>query len=183
MQTDRQSLQQEAVQTLGFIADAVRYQADIVRFALGVGIPKQQIHSVTGLARTTIDRIAVQTAGPAHPCDYCLSEHYRQARHGEPAQPILDCAGYLLYRVGSRPEIVAQKLCPAHRDYDWDQRLPASARLAWIPHQLNTPAQIVYSLGGLRDDSALFTEYFSRFPEWTQKIAPLLAFPEAERPQ
>ncbi len=34
----------------------------------------------------------------------------------------------------------------------------------------NTPSMIVYSLGGLRDDSEMFRQYFGRgdFPEWPE---------------
>ncbi len=174
MNTDEHSLQQEAVETLGFIAAAVRHQADIVRFALSAGIPKQQIHQLTGLARTTIDRMASESATYSHPCDYCMNEHFRQLRHGGQAQPVRDSHGYLLYRVGNRPEVVAQKLCDNHRGQDWNHELPSSARRAWCPHMPNTPSRIVYSLGGIRDDSDTFREYFGNFPEWDAKISSLL---------
>ena len=174
MRNDEHSLQQEAVETLTFIAAAVRHQADIVRFALGVGIPKQQIHQITGLARTTIDRAASEPATCSHPCDYCLHEHFQQLRHGGETGPVRDSHGYLLYRVGNRPEVVAQKLCDEHRDRDWNHELPASARRTWCPHMPNSPSRIVYSLGGIRNDSDLFREYFGSFPEWEPKISSLL---------
>jgi hypothetical protein len=146
---DERSLQYEAVETLRFITSAVRYQADFVRFAISAGIPKRQIYRITGLARTTIDRMASELPTYAHPCDYCLHEHFQQLRHGENARTIADSHGYLIYRIGTRPEIVAQKLCDQHRDEDC-KRLSgqASARWAWCPHMENTPSQIVYSLGG-----------------------------------
>ena len=38
------------------------------------------------------------------------------------------------------------------------------------PHMPNTPGHIVYSLGGLRDDSQMFRSYFGcgDFPEWPE---------------
>ena len=38
------------------------------------------------------------------------------------------------------------------------------------PHMPNTPGHIVYSLGGLRDDSQVFRSYFGcgDFPEWPE---------------
>jgi hypothetical protein len=173
--TDEHGLQQEAVETLGFITAAVQYQADIVRFALGVGIPKQQIHQLTGLARTTINRIASEAGTCAHPCDCCVREHYQDLRREGSPCPVRESSGYLLYRIGNQPEIVAQKLCAEHRRRDWARELPASARLAWCPHNRETPSRVVYSLGGIRDDSEAFRDYFGDFPEWATTISFLLA--------
>jgi hypothetical protein len=178
--TDEHGLQQEAVETLRFIAAAAQYQADIVRFALGVGIPKQQIHQLTGLARTTINRIASESSTGAYPCDQCVREHFLHLRREGTPRPVRESSGYLLYRIGDRPEIVAQKLCEEHRDRDWARELPASARLAWCPHMPKTPSRVVYSLGGIRDDSTLFRDYFGDFPEWGTNISFLLA-PERQR--
>lgn len=174
MNADEHGLQQEAVDTLGFIAAAAAYQADIVRFALGVGIPKQQIHQLTGLARTTINRIASESSGCPHKCDRCVREHFQQLRRGGRPGTVRAGGGYLLYRIGDCPEIVAQKLCEEHRGLDWASELPASARFAWCPHMPQTPSRVVYSLGGIRDDSSLFRDYFSNFPEWDTDISFLL---------
>lgn len=120
--------------------------------------------------------MAAESPRYAHPCDYCLHDHFQQLRHGEEARPINDAQGYLVYRIGDRPEVVAQKLCDKHRDadYGWLSGI-TSARWIWVPHTTNTPSQIVYSLGGVRDDGDLFEKFFSNFPEWDKKIAPLLA--------
>lgn len=174
VKTDEHGLQQEAVETLGFITAAVRYQADIVRFALGVGIPKQQIHQLTGLARTTINRIASESGTCAHPCDCCMREHYQDLRREGRSCPVRESSGYLLYRIGNQPEIVAQKLCAEHRRRDWAGEMPASARLVWCPHTPENPSRVVYSLGGIRDDCEAFRRYFGDFPEWDTTISILL---------
>src|SRR6266487_3879772 len=109
MDFDERSLQYEAVETLRFITSAVRYQADFVRFAVSAGIPKRQINRITGLARTTIDRMAYEPPRYAHPCDYCLHEHFQQLRHGETARSVGDSHGYMIYRFASKPEVVSQK--------------------------------------------------------------------------
>jgi hypothetical protein len=170
--TDERGLQQEAVDALSFIA-AAQYQADIVRFALGVGLAKQQIHQMTGLARTTINRIAESSTG-THPCDQCVREHFHRLRPEGAPSLVRESSGYLVYRIGDHPEIVAQKLCPEHRDRDGARELPSSARLAWCPHMPKTPSRVVYSLGGIRDDSGLFRDYFRDFPEWETNISILL---------
>jgi hypothetical protein len=84
--------------------------------------------------------------------------------------PGMIAAGYLVYRVGDRPEIVAQRLCLHHISEEWTYRLPSSARSVVTPHMPNTPSKIVYSLGGLRDDRDSFRGYFGSgdFPEWGQ---------------
>ena len=70
---------------------------------------------------------------------------------------------------------MAQKLCDEHRDADYKSlSIITSAEKAWVPHMENTPSQIVYSLGGVRDDRESFRSVFERFPEWDQWIAPLL---------
>lgn len=172
---NERSLQYEAIEALRFVASAVRYQSDLVRFAVSAGIPKREIYRITGLARTTIDRMMSESSRHAYPCDYCLQENFQQLRHGQAPRPIADSHGYLIYRIGDRLEIIAQKLCDQHRDEDC-KRLSgqASARWTWCPHMENTPSQIVYSLGGLRNDSESFRSFFGRFPQWEQRIAPLL---------
>jgi len=168
------TLQSEAADALQFVASAMRYQPDLVRFAVGAGIPKRQISRITGLARTTIDRMASEQPTFSHPCDYCLPEHFRQLRRGDQARPIADSHGYLIYRILHIPEIVAQKLCDEHRDEQWEQLSNmSSARYIWCPHMENTPSQIVYSLGSVRDDTGTFRDFFGRFPQW-QQIAELL---------
>jgi hypothetical protein len=52
--------------------------------------------------------------------------------------------------------------------------LLGSERRAAADLMENTPTRIVYSLGGLRDDSESFRNFFDRFPQWEQQIAPLL---------
>jgi hypothetical protein len=175
MELDERSLQNEAIEALRFVASAVRYQSDLVRFAVSAGIPKREIYRITGLARTTIDRMMSESSIYTHPCDYCLHEHFQQLRHGQNPRPIADSHGYLIYRMGDRLDIFAQKLCDQHRDED-SNRLSglASARWTWCPHMENTPSQLVYSLGGLRDDRESFRSFFGRFPQWEQRIAPLL---------
>jgi hypothetical protein len=164
-------LQQAAIDRLKLIGDVNRYQADAIRFAAEAGIPKQRIHELTGRSRSAINQtLAREAQRPRPPCDYCLHDHFQAARRGEEVPPLRDATGYLIYRIGSRPEIVAQRLCMEHLRQDWESRLPASARAVVTPHMPNTPGQIVYSLGGLRDDSQMFRAYFGRgdFPEWDQ---------------
>ena len=164
-------LQQAALDRLKLIAEITRYQADAIRFAVEVGIPKQRIHELTGRSRSAINQtLAREAQRPRPPCDYCLHEHFQAARRGEEVPALRDASGYLLYRVGDRPEIVAQRLCVEHLEEDWANRLPSSARRVMTPHMPNTPGHIVYSLGGLRDDSQMFRSYFGRgdFPEWPE---------------
>lgn len=164
-------LQQAALDRLKLIGDVTRHQADAIRFAVDVGIPKQRIHELTGRSRSAINQMLAREAQrPRPPCDYCLHEHFRASRRGEPVPPLRDADGYLVYRVGSRPEIIAQRLCTDHIAEDWASRLPSSARRVVTPHMPNTPGMIVYSLGGLRDDSEMFCRYFGSgdFPEWDQ---------------
>jgi hypothetical protein len=164
-------LQQAAIDRLRLIADITRNQADAIRFAVEVGIPKQRIHELTGRSRSAINQTLDREAQrPKPPCHYCINERFRAARRGEDVPPMRDAAGYLLYRIGDKPEIVAQRLCAEHMREDWETRLPASARKAMTPHMPNTPGRIVYSLGGLRDDSKEFRSYFGGgdFPEWEE---------------
>lgn len=164
-------LQQAAMDRLRLIGDVTRFQADAIRFAAEAGIPKQRIHELTGRSRSAINQTLAREAQRARPpCDYCLHEHFQAARRGEEVPPLRDASGYLIYRIGSRPEIVAQRLCLEHLRQDWESRLPTSARAVVTPHLPNTPGKIVYSLGGLRDDSQMFCAYFGRgdFPEWDQ---------------
>lgn len=138
---------------------------------MDVGIPKQRIHELTGRSRYAINQMLAREAQrPRPPCGYCLHEHFRAARRGEPVPPLQDAAGYVVYRAGNRPEIIAQRLCAKHIREDWESRLPSSARRVVTPHMPNTPSTIVYSLGGLRDDSEMFSRYFGSgdFPEWDQ---------------
>src|SRR5215472_8854548 len=100
-------LQQAALDRLRLIGDVTRYQADAIRFAAEVGIPKQRIHELTGRSRSAINQtLAREAQRPRPPCDYCLHEHFQAARRGEDVQPLRDASGYLIYRIGSRPEIV-----------------------------------------------------------------------------
>jgi hypothetical protein len=164
-------LQQAALDRLKLIGEVTRYQADAIRLAVEVGIPKQRIHELTGRSRSAINQMLAREAWrPQPPCDYCLHEHFRAARRGESVPPLRDAAGYLIYRVGNRPEIIAQRLCTEHIRIDWGSRLPSSARRVVTPHIPNTPGMMVYSLGGLRDDSDMFRRYFGGggFPEWGQ---------------
>lgn len=164
-------LQQAALDRLKLVGEVTRYQADAIRFAVDVGIPKQRIHELTGRSRSAINQMLAREAQRPQPlCDYCLHEHFRAARRCEPVPPLRDAAGYLIYRVGNRPEIIAQRLCAEHIRGDWEGRLPSSARHVLTPHMPNTPSMIVYSLGGLRDDSDMFRRYFGSedFPEWDQ---------------
>jgi hypothetical protein len=164
-------LQQAALDRLRLIAEISRYQADAIRFAIEVGIPRQRVHELTGRSRSAINQtLAREAERPRPPCDYCLHEHFQAARRGEQVPPIRDASGYLLYRIGDRPEIVAQRLCVEHIREDWASRLPSSARRVVTPHMPNTPGCIVYSLGGLRDDSEVFRSYFGGgdFPEWEE---------------
>ena len=164
-------LQQAAVDRLRLIGDVTRHQADAIRFAAEVGIPKQRIHQLTGRSRSAINQtLAREAQRPRAVCDYCLHEHFQAARRGEEVPPLRDASGYLIYRIGDRPEIVAQRLCLEHLKEDWANRLPSSARRVVTPHMPDTPGQIVYSLGGLRDDSQMFRSYFGSgdFPEWDQ---------------
>lgn len=164
-------LQQAALDRLRLIGEVTRYQADAIRFAVEVGIPKQRIHELTGRSRSAINQMLAREAQrPRPPCDYCLHEHFQAARGGERVPPLRDASGYLVYRVGNRREIIAQRLCAEHIREDWASRLPSSARRVVAPHMPNTPSMIVYSLGGLRDDSELFRQYFGSgdFPEWNQ---------------
>ena len=168
---DERSLQQAAIDQLKLIGEVTSYQADAIRFAVEVGIPKQRIHELTGRSRSAINQMLAREAQRHRPpCDYCLHEHFQAARHAEPVPQLRDASGYLLYRIGKRPEIIAQRLCAEHVREDWASRLPSSARRVVIPHMPNTPSMIVYSLGGLRDDSELFRQYFGSgdFPEWNQ---------------
>lgn len=61
-------------------------------------------------------------------------------------------------------------MCTEHLEEDWVTRLPASARRVVTPIMPNTPGMIVYSVGGLRDDSDMFRKYFGRgdFSEWPE---------------
>jgi hypothetical protein len=173
-------LQQAALDRLRLIGDVTRYQADAIRFAVEVGIPKQRIHELTGRSRSAINQtLAREAQHPKPSCDYCLHENFRAACRGEEARPLRDASGFLIYRIGDRPEIVAQRLCVDHLKEDWASRLPSSARRVVTPHMPNTPAHIVYSLGGLRDDSRMFRGYFGRgdFPEWGQISALLDPLP------
>jgi len=176
-------LQQTAIDRLRLIGDVTRYQADAIRFAAEVGIPKQRIHELTGRSRSAINQtLAREAQQPRPPCDYCLHENFQAARRGEEVPPLRDASGYLIYRIGSRPEIVAQRLCLEHLKQDWESRLPRSARAVVTPHMPNTPGKIVYSLGGLRDDSQMFGDYFGRgdFPEW-DRIRDLLGPRQRDR--
>jgi hypothetical protein len=171
VQDGERELQQAALDRLRLIGEVTRYQADAIRFAVDVGIPKQRIHELTGRSRSAINQILAREAQRPQPsCDYCLHEHFRAARRGEPVPQLQDAVGYLVYRVGNRPEIIAQRLCAEHIKDDWTTRLPSSARRVVTPHMPNTPGMIVYSLGGLRDDSDIFRGYFGGgdFPEWVQ---------------
>jgi hypothetical protein len=174
MELDELGIQQDAIAALGFVAAATRHQDDIVRLAASAGVPKQQIHRLTGLARSTIDRIVDRGRINPPTCDYCLHDHYRRLREDEAADPIRAAEGYLIYRVGNRAEIVAQKLCAEHLRKELDGGLPRAARSTWCPHLPNTPSRIVYSLGGVRDDRDQFREYFGGFPQWRSRIEPLL---------
>jgi hypothetical protein len=175
--SDERELQQAALDRLKLVGEVTRYQADAIRFAAEVGIPKQRIHELTGRSRSAINQMLAREAERPRPlCDYCLHEHFQAARRGEDVPPLRDASGYLLYRIGDRPEIIAQRLCAKHIREDWASRLPKSARRVVAPHMPNTPGMIVYSLGGLRDDSEMFRQYFSDFPEWEQ-IQSLLAPP------
>jgi hypothetical protein len=171
VQQDERGLQQAALDRLKLIGDISRYQADAIRFAAEVGIPKQRIHELTGRSRSAINQtLAREMQRSRPPCDYCLHEHFQAARRGEDAPALQDASGYLIYRIGDRAEIIAQRLCLRHLSEDWSSRLPTSARRVVTPHMPNTPGKIVYSLGGLRDDSQMFQAYFGRgkFPEWEQ---------------
>ena len=77
--------------------------------------------------------MASQSVTYEHPCLYCTQEHYLQMHTGGNSQKLRGSEGYLLYRVGNGPEIVAQSLCKEHRDQKWDHELPASARRVWCP--------------------------------------------------
>lgn len=175
MDFDQVTLQYEAVEALRFVASATRYQGDLVRFAVSVGVPKREINRITGLARTTIDRMTVEQPTFSHPCDYCVGEHFQQLRRGETARPIDDSHGYLIYRIGNKPEIITSKLCDKHRDdaLRWLSS-QASTRHVWCPIMENTPSQTAYSLGGIQDDTKAFRNFFGRFPQWEQCIARLL---------
>lgn len=173
---DERGLQQAALERLKLIGEVTRYQADAIRFAVELGIPKQRVHELTGRSRSAINQILDREAQrPQSACDYCLHEHFQAARRGEDTPQLQDAGGYLLYRIGNRPEIIAQRLCAVHMEEDWTSRLPVTARRVMTPHMPNTPSMIVYSLGGLRDDSEIFRRYFGSgdFPEWP-KIHTLL---------
>jgi hypothetical protein len=168
---DERGFQQVALDQLKLVGEVIRYQADVIRFAVEVGIPKQRIHELTGRSRSAINQILAREAQrPQAPCDYCLHEHFQAARRGESVPRLRDASGYLLYRIGDRPEIVAQRLCAQHIKEDWTTRLPKTARRVVTPHLPNAPGMIVYSLGGLRDDTEMFRQYFGSgdFPEWPQ---------------
>jgi len=176
---DEKALQQAALDRLKLIGAVTRYQADAIRFAVEIGIPKQRIHELTGRSRSAIDQtLAREALRPRSPCDYCLHEHFQAARRGEDILPLRDASGYLIYRIGDRPEIVAQRLCTEHLSQDRENRLPSSARRVLTPHMPDTPGAIVYSLGGLRDDTQAFRNYFGSgaFPEW-KEIRRLLESP------
>lgn len=180
LQQDERELQQAALDRLKLIGDVSRYQADAIRFAAEVGIPKQRIHELTGRSRSAINQtLAREMQRNRPPCDYCLTESFQAVRRGEEVPSLREASGYLLYRVGDRAEIVAQRLCLTHLREDWTSRLPSSARRVVTPHMPNTPGKIVYSLGGLRDDSQMFRAYFGRgdFPEWRQISALLEPIP------
>src|SRR5258708_28240385 len=53
---DERELQQAALDHLKLIGDVSRYQADAIRFATEVGIPKQRIHELTGRSRSAINQ-------------------------------------------------------------------------------------------------------------------------------
>ena len=132
---DEKALQQAALDRLKLIGAVTRYQADAIRFAVEVGIPKQRIHELTGRSRSAIDQtLAREALRPQPPCDYCLHEHFQAARRGKDIPPLRDASGYLIYRIGDRPEIVAQRLCTEHLTQDWENRLPTSARRILAPH-------------------------------------------------
>ena len=119
------------------------------------------------------DRVRVVRLPRTSVIGACVSAFQQLRRGGRPGT-VHPGGGYLLYRIGDCPEIVAQKLCEEHRGLDWASELPASARFAWCPHMPQTPSRVVYSLGGIRDDSSLFRDYFSNFPEWDTDISFLL---------
>lgn len=174
-------LQQAAMDRLRLVGDAARQQADAIRFAVEVGIPKQRIHELTRRSRSAINQtLAREAQRPRPPCDYCIHEQFQAARHGEIVSPLNDATGYLIYRIGDRPEIVAQRLCAGHLKQDWESRLPRSARRVGVAHMPDSPGKIVYSLGGLRDDRDLFRSYFGSgdFAEWEQIRALLDPPPE-----
>jgi hypothetical protein len=166
---DERGLQQAALDHLKLVGDITRYQADAIRLASELGIPKHRINQLTGRSRSAINQMLAREAERPHPpCDYCLHEHFRAARRGEDVPPLRDASGYLLYRIGDRPEIIAQRLCTEHIKDDWATRLPKSAQRVVTPRMPNTPSMIVYSLGGLRDDREMFRQYFGDFPDWEQ---------------
>lgn len=168
-QSDGLALQRAALDKLKLIGEVTRYQAEAIRFAAEVGIPKQKIHELTGRSRSAINQTLDREAQRLRPpCDYCIHEHFQAARRGEEVPPLRDATGYLLFRVGKRPEIIAQRLCLPHMSDDCNSRLPSSARWVAAPFMPNTPGRIVYSLGGLRDDTEVFRSYFRRFDEWDQ---------------
>jgi hypothetical protein len=61
----------------------------------------------------------------------------------------------------------------AHQGRLGKQAAVISARVV-APHMPNTPGRIVYSLGGLRDDSETFCNYFGQgsFPDWDPDLHP-----------
>ena len=69
-----------------------------------------------------------------------------------------------------RHKIVAQRQCTDRLKKDWENRLPSSARRVVTPHMPNKPGAIVYSLGGLGDDSQEVRSPFRRrrLPGWEQ---------------
>src|SRR5260370_5920076 len=153
-------LQQAALDRLKLIAEITRYQADAIRFAVEVGIPKQRIHELTGRSRSAINQtLAREAQRPRPPCDYCLHEHFQAARRGEEVPALRDASGYLLYRVGDRPGIVAQPLCLDHLEKDWANKLPSSARAVMTPHTPHTPRRSGHSLCAQRDDSPMVRSY------------------------
>jgi hypothetical protein len=169
VQAGERELQLEAIGRLRVLAEVTRHQAEAIRFAFEVGIPKQRIHELTGRSRSAINQTLARETQRARPlCQYCVQEHFEAARNGKNARPIKEASGYLIYRIGDRPEIVAQRLCATHIEEDWERQLPSSARAVVTPHMPNVPSRIVYSLGGLRDDKDLYQSYFGSgdFPEW-----------------
>lgn len=168
------------MERLRLVGQAARQQAEAIRFAAEVGIPKQLIHELTGRSRSAINQTLAREAERPRPlCDYCIQEQFQAMRSGQEISPLNDACGYLIYRVGDRPEVVAQRLCVRHLKEDWETRLPSSARRVATAHMPNQPGKIVYSLGGLRDDRDMFRSYFGsgEFAEWEQIQALLNTLP------
>ena len=88
---DEKALQQAALDRLKLIGAVTRYQADAIRLAVEVGIPKQRIHELTGRSRSAIDQtLAREALRPRPPCDYCLHEHFQAARRGEDVPVVVE---------------------------------------------------------------------------------------------